>query len=306
MAVPTLTIDDVKRIVPEASDIQTPMRGGQKLVFPCKIEGEERVLKFLLANLDVDTLDTEAATRNAFDEVTARAIREIETMRQCNSPYIVRIGPISLKRVEFNNQNLLFFSEEMIKGEDVKETLLRERQLPIREVILIGIHITEAIKILWNFSKIHRDIKPGNIIKNQRTMNYVLLDMGLTFDLSESSITRFGIIVGTIPYLSPERTQFNYKRQLDFRSDLFSLGIVLYEGITGKNPFLTPNIRTSDDVVHNILTLNVPSPNSIRQDIPIELNDIIIRLLTKHPHSRYRTCDELLTAFTSININEGG
>lgn len=303
MAVPILTVEDVAILVPQASKIREPLRGGQKLVFPCIIEEKKCVVKFMMANPSVNTTDLEAATHDVFDEVTARAKREVETMQQCESPYIVKIGPIPLTKVDFHDQSLIFFSEEMIEGDDLRKTIKEKGPLPIKEVVMLGQHITEAIKVVWSFAKVHRDIKPSNIIKAANSGKYVLLDMGLAFDLMDISLTVTGIVVGTVPYFSPEQTEFTKKRQLDFRSDLFSLGIVLYEALTGKHPFLTRERMSTSEIVGNILSLPVEPPSRLRTNVPDELNNVILRLLAKHPHLRYRTCDSLLSSLSNINTS---
>lgn len=138
---------------------------------------------------------------------------------------------------------------------------------------------------------VHRDVKPRNIMR-RNSGDYVLLDTGLAFDLSDESLTAAFMTVGTPIYMSPEQLK-NVRRGIDFRSDLFLLGIVMYEVITGKHPFFQRGIN-SMQLVANIISNQVEPPSTIRSDIPNSLNTIIMRLLAKEPHLRFKTCDSLI------------
>jgi serine/threonine-protein kinase len=156
------------------------------------------------------------------------------------------------------------------------------------ELVKLALHISEAISAIWQFSKVHRDIKPGNIMRRASDGEYILLDMGLVFDLGDLSLSVTP--VGTPHYFSPEQMDFDHRRTvLSFRSDLFSLGIVMYEMATGTHPFVTPATRTTRDVVGNILRLTPTPPNAVRPDLPQSLNDTMLRLLAKRPALRFRS-----------------
>jgi serine/threonine-protein kinase len=106
--------------------------------------------------------------------------------------------------------------------------------------------------------------------------------------------------VGTPPYFSPEQFDFSNRRTvMDFRSDLFSLGVTMYEMATGQHPFWTRG-ETSRSLFNKITTLNPKPPNEIVPDFPEELSDIIMRMLGKSPHLRYRRCQQLIDALREI------
>lgn len=285
MPFPNLSVDHIARAVPRASDISYLDKGGQKAVYRCAIEGSPFVLKFMRPNprplagmgeADAETL--------AIDDVTARARREVETMRQCNSPHLVKMGPVELHSVEVDGEELICFSEELIEGETLKAAM-RSKQ-SIEDVVNLGLHVADAIDVLWAFEKIHRDIKPGNIMRRKATGEYVLLDMGLVFDLNDESWSVGP--VGTPSYFSPEQMDFTNRRQvLDFRSDLFSLGTTMYQALTGAHPFIG-SAMNSWDVFQNIKNMAPQPPNALRPDVPEGLNDVIMRLLGKRPALRYR------------------
>ncbi len=300
MSIPNIVKKDIIKIVPGISDVGLPMKGGQKIVFPVTIKGKKYVIKFLETALYTDATGEENSGAKIIDEITARAKREVDTMKKCNSPHLVRLGPIPLTSVIYNERLLLYFTEEFIEGEDLKSILRTHRKLSIKDLVILGRDTTKAIRALWECGgKIHRDIKPGNIMRRNADGSFVLLDLGLIFDLSDKSLTITGAIPGTVPYYSPDQLDFARKRQMDFRSDLFTLGIVMYEAATGTHPFMTAG-KSVTEIVASIQSYTPPSPLALRKDLPEKLDGIIMRLLAKKPHLRYRTCEELMACFNEI------
>ena len=196
-------------------------------------------IKFISCPEELEQQDDESSDEgedNFEPEVITRAKREIETMRDCTSDHMVKLGPIGLEFIEIDGQKLAYYTEELIEGCDLKVILDQNQKLLPEEIIRLGLDVCDAIENLWDIGKVHRDIKPGNIM--QRALGgYVLLDAGLAFDVAGESLSG-GFTVGTQVYFSPE--QFNYSSRrsgLDFRSDMFSLGVTLYQMATGRHPF---------------------------------------------------------------------
>jgi len=300
MVIPDLSAEDIKTAMSDATDIELLSReGGQKIVFTGLIENKKWALKFMRPNL---SSSADQSVEDSVDDVTARAQREVETMQQCQSPFLVRPGPIGIKSVYIKGEPYIFFTEEFIPGIDLKNYKKKTGVLPIPEITKLGIHISEAISSIWNWAKIHRDVKPGNIMRKGSNGDFILLDMGLVFDLNDASLSLFGP-VGTPIYFSPEQMDFNHRRTvLDFRSDLFSLGIVLYEMATGQHPFINKGTTSSFEVVNNIRTMAPENPCLIRKDLPQGLGDIIIRLLAKRPALRFRQIGLLIEALTKASV----
>jgi serine/threonine protein kinase len=288
---PQLTAEQIATAFPNLRNIELVGKGGQKVVFRVGIDGRSYALKFALLTEEIES------DEGQFLDVAARAKREVEIMRDCNSPHIVKLGPIGLDFCDIAGQKLLYFSEEFVEGQNVKDILATGARLNPAEIVSLGTHVTSAIQELWSLGKIHRDIKPGNIIK-RRGGDYVLLDAGLAFDVVGESLSA-GFLVGTPPYFSPEQLYYNNRRVLDFRSDLFSLGVTLYEMSTGVHPFWTRG-ETSQRLFQNIQAVSPPPPSSLNAAIPLELDRIILRLLGKSPHLRYRKCEQLIKALQEI------
>lgn len=309
MALPNLTSDDVGQLLPQVSDIGRVKNGGQKLVFPCTIDGERYAVKFMLVDTAAqsEAEDDSTVTSDVMDAVTARANREVETMLECDTPYVVKVGPIPLTYIDYRGQKLVYFAEEFIEGQDLTEIILADGPLSIANLIRVGRNMTSAISTLWQHAKVHRDIKPDNIRRRTSTGDFVLLDMGLAFDLQGESLTASGLIPGTPGFYSPEQLEFAEKRQIDFRSDLFLLGIVLYLAASTQHPFQTERRMSPPDWARSIL-VHQPQPiTDHRPDIPSALGTVIMRLLAKKPHLRYRSCGLLDDELASVEQKcEGG
>lgn len=298
MAVPKITDEQVKILIPQASEVKELDKGGQKIVFTGIIEGQIYALKFM----SQDASPKDGHNLELPDDVTARAQREVETMQQCSSPHLVRMGPIGLACAcaKIDSETIVFFSEEFIDGKNLLDHLRETGPLPIEELIRIAFHVSEAINAIWAFQKIHRDIKPGNIMLREANGEFVLLDMGFVFDLQDVSLSVSP--VGTQIYFSPEQTDFSNRRTgMDFRSDLFSLGIVLYEMATGRHPFITESTKSREQVVSNIVNITPMPPISFRPNLPKNLNDIILRLLAKRPPLRFRSIERFQKALSEVN-----
>ncbi len=305
MPFPQFTGDEIRAVVPEASDVKYLDKGGQKVVYSCSIAGQPYVLKFLRPNpRPLADQDPDASVQQvSLDDVTARARREVATMKQCDSPYLVKIGPVELRSVKIGDEDLICFSEELVNGQPIKK-LLKPNQpgMTPAELVKLGLHVADAIDVLWQHDKIHRDIKPGNIMQ-RATGDFVVLDMGFVFDLNDESWSMGP--VGTPIYFSPEQMDFSNRRQiLDFRSDLFSLGVTLYQLATGVHPFIG-GAQTSWEVMTNIKNVQPPAPHTLQAGIPEALSDIIMRLLAKRPALRYRKIEMLQKALRE-SLPEGG
>ncbi len=300
-----LTAQQVQQAVPDATNIAFLDRGGQKVVFSCTINGKHYALKILQPHLRPLMLEQSGdvgADPISIDDVTARAQREVATMKECDTPHLVKIGPIEMLTIQIDGEDLLCFSEELIDGLPLNKLLRQSGPLSPAEVVELGQNIAAAIGVLWQKRKIHRDIKPGNIMR-RRTGGFVLLDLGLVFDLNDESYSVAP--VGTRIYFSPEQMDFANRRQvLDFRSDLFSLGITMYEMATGVHPFVA-NASSSWDVLNNIRNLQPQPPHQVKADIPEALSDIIMRLLGKRPSLRFRSIGKLQQALADADA-EGG
>jgi serine/threonine-protein kinase len=290
---PRLTAEQVAELIPGVSEVAEIGRGGQKLVFRAKFNERIYAVKFVKINAS----EAEDQSDISNDPAAARVRREIEIMRNCQSPHMVRFGPIELQYRSMEEQALLYFMEEFIDGDDLGTIFRRDGAFPPAELVKLGIQIAMAIKELWKQKKVHRDIKPNNIMRRNDSGNYVLLDAGLAFDLNAESLSTQP--VGTPVFFSPEQFEFSDRRTLlDFRSDMFSLGLTMYFLGTRLHPFWGDG---AESLYSNIRNLAPPLPSTIIPGFPKDLEDVIIRLMGKSPHLRYRTCDMLINALKDLS-----
>ncbi|HUF12344.1 MAG TPA: protein kinase [Longimicrobiales bacterium] len=216
-----------------------------------------------------------------------RFLREIRTTARLNHAHILSVHDSG----EIDGQ--LYYVMPHVEGASLRERIDRTSRLPVREALRIASEAASALSYAHAHGIIHRDIKPDNILLDPEGHVYVA-DFGLAHALSavdSSRLTQQGLVVGSPAYMSPE--QAGGEQVVDGRSDLYSLGCVLYEMLVGEPPF--PG-KSAHATLHSHLTEPPPSLRSRRADVPPSLEGLLARLLAKAPESRYPTADALVRA----------
>jgi serine/threonine-protein kinase len=216
-----------------------------------------------------------------------RFMNEAVIVDQIDHPNIVKI----IERGEFNNR--LFIAMELLNGPLLSEIIQTGNLITLRRILDITIQLLDAIHAIHLKGIIHRDLKPENImlVKKGDNLNHVkLMDFGLARIQSITRITDSGMVMGTLTYLAPEQIATG---EFSFASDVYSLGVILYEMLTLKKPFVG---ETTIDVMKQILEREPIQPLTFRQEISPRLNDIIMKMMAKNPDER-PTSASILTAF---------
>ena len=196
--------------------------------------------------------------------------------------------------------NLYYIVMELIQGKTLKEIIIEERgPLPWKWSINVAIQIASALEMAHRNNIIHRDIKPHNIIITEDGIAKVT-DFGIAKAVSNSTITAFGTTIGSVHYFSPEHARGGYT---DAKSDLYSLGVVLYEMLTGRVPF---DADTPVSVALKHMQEEAEEPVEVNPNIPSAINKIIIRAMQKDTTIRYQTATEMLTDLKRALKEPGG
>ena len=196
--------------------------------------------------------------------------------------------------------NLYYIVMELIQGKTLKEIIIKERgPLPWKWSINVAIQIASALEMAHKNNIIHRDIKPHNIIITEDGVAKVT-DFGIAKAVSNSTITAFGTTIGSVHYFSPEHARGGYT---DAKSDLYSLGVVMYEMVTGKVPF---DADTPVSVALKHMQEEPEEPIEVNPNVPTAVNKIIMRALQKDITLRYQTASDMLVDLRKALKNPDG
>jgi serine/threonine protein kinase/tetratricopeptide (TPR) repeat protein len=179
-----------------------------------------------------------------------------------------------------------FITMEYVSGEDLKSFIRRSRQLVVGTAIFIAKQVCDGLTEAHRVGVVHRDLKPGNIMIDKEG-NAKIMDFGIARSISVKGITGAGVMVGTPEYMSPEQVE---GKETDQRSDIYSLGIILYEMLTGQVPFegdtpFTIGVKQKSEIPKD--------PRGLNAQIPQDLSRLVLKCLEKDKERRYQNADEL-------------
>jgi tetratricopeptide (TPR) repeat protein/tRNA A-37 threonylcarbamoyl transferase component Bud32 len=191
------------------------------------------------------------------------------------------------------HEGTYYITMEYVPGEDLKSFIRRIGQLPVGKAVSIAMQVADGLKEAHLQGVIHRDLKPRNVIID-REGNAKIMDFGIARSLKSEGMTEKGIMVGTPEYMSPEQTE---TRDVDQRSDIYSLGILLFEMLTGRIPF---EGETPLSIAIKQKTEKPPRPEEFNPRIPDDLSHLILKCMEKDPANRYQSAEEILSALGLI------
>ncbi len=195
---------------------------------------------------------------------------------------------VSIYDVGFEEENNLYYIVmELVKGKTLKQIIKKDGVISWKWAVNIAMQIASALEEAHKNGIVHRDIKPHNIIITEDGVAKVT-DFGIAKAVSNSTITAFGTTIGSVHYFSPEQAKGGVT---DAKSDLYSLGVVMYEMLTGKVPF---DADTPVSVALKHMQEEPKEPIEINGDIPTAINQIVVKAMRKDPNERYQTATEML------------
>jgi hypothetical protein len=223
------------------------------------------------------------ANRSALDRVR----QEILLSRDIAHPNILRVYHLA------TYEGGTYITMQWIKGGTLADRISERGALPVPEVLAVATKLSSALAAAHDRKILHRDIKPGNILMDDDGEPY-LADFGLARLIGEQGLTQHGVFVGTPHYCSPEQVALE---ELDERSDIYTLGLVIFEMATGRRPF---EAETVAEVLAMQRNAPPPNPTTISPEIPGELAAITLRCLAKDPEARIATAGELENALGRV------
>lgn len=264
-------------------------QGGMGIVFQAEDIGLQRAvaLKVMLPRM---------ATKKA---AKARFLREAQAAAAIEHDHIVAIHQVG------EDRGVPFIAMPMLKGSSLEDYMKKRKGKPhfglsIPQIVKLGREMAKGLQAAHERGLVHRDIKPSNIWLDSSAGGRVkILDFGLARPTTdEQGLTSVGAILGTPAYMAPEQASGEH---VDFRADLFSLGVVLYRLCTGKSPFQGTDIMST---LMSLAVLEPPAPIELSPDLPPALSRLIVRLMAKKPSDRFASAKEVVQAFATLQSEE--
>ncbi len=259
-------------------------RGGMGVVYRARDERLQR-------RVAIKVLPPELAFSS---EIRQRFTREAQTAAKLSHPHIVPIHDVG------EGHGIVYFVMGLIEGESLAARIRRRGRVPAEETRRIIRETADALSAAHALSVIHRDIKPDNILLEGTRGRVMVTDFGIAKALSASSgatLTSAGMAIGTPSYMSPE--QAAGEREIDGRSDLYSVGIVAYQMLSGELPFNAPTVA---GILMKQITEAAPLLHEGYPDVPEDLSLAVARCLEKDPANRWPSADALRRSLESRNV----
>jgi len=255
--------------------LRTLGRGAMGIVYLARDPQIERELA--LKTIRFDTAEKSFGA----DEAKARFLKEARISGRLQHPHIVTVFDVG------EDQGTLYLAMELVQGGSFSQRLSDPVGFPMRDRIRVVAEVAEALAHAHERGVLHRDVKPANILLSP-TLSAKVTDFGIGKLLTgDTELTSTGQMVGSPAYMSPEQIK---GEKLDARTDIFSLGIVLYQAVTLRKPFPADTLTT---LVYQILHEEPPDPSLVSKDVPEGLREIIQKCLAKDRANRYADAGEL-------------
>ena len=245
--------------------------------------GEAVALKVL--NRDLTTLRKARAKED--DDSIGRLRRELTLVQRLNHSGICKVYELH------ELSGLLFVSMEFVPGRSLERTIVKESKIAPGRACRLLHAMCDAMAAAHEVGILHRDLKPSNVIL-RTPYEPVILDFGYAVGPEVTRVTRTGVWVGTLCYAAPELL---LEKKANTKTDIFALGVTLYECVTGQLPF---DGATYEEAANRVLACKAERPSQVIPDLPPELDAIIMRAIARDPNRRFATVDELRDALAPL------
>lgn len=287
-------LQDLIEVLPGIQEIDFRAEGGFKAVYKAKIANTHEALKVIYVPREEEGEDIRA-------EIVARVKREINSLATCKSQYLVKLGSMGPQAYTIGEHEYIIYTEEFLDGHTLLQMIRAGHRPDLEECKMLFRCLLEAIKELKAMDLIHRDIKPGNIMnlgRNDRP--YVVLDLGVAFKLHSTVITlNPDMRQGTLPYMAPEMFNPRFREMLDYRSDLYSAAVTIYEFVSGLHPIAR---RGEDDftTMFRIMQMKPVPLIDHRPDLPKAFCQMIDGMIRKKPALRPSNIERTLREMEAL------
>ena len=241
----------------------------------------------------IKTINMDEAENEGMAEYEARFYTEAKAAGGLNHPNIIIIYDIG------KSSHLVYMAMEYIEGRELRELLTDGQPLPIVQAIDVAAQVGDGLAYAHQHQVVHRDIKPANILITGEGRAKIA-DFGIARMRSSETRTQTGIILGSPKYISPEQV---IGKRADHRSDIFSLGVILYQCLTGVTPF---NGEGLSALMYQITNHDPPPPSSANPLVPVMLDYIIAKVLAKAPEARYQSAADLANDLRECRLQMEG
>ena len=269
-------------------------QGAMGVVYKAKDPLIDRVVAIKTINLGLATDEKE--------EYEGRFYQEAKAAGRLNHPNIVTIYDVG------KSGDVAYIAMEFLEGRELRDVLKEGTLLPVEQVLNIVAQVAEGLAYAHAHDIIHRDVKPSNIMVI-RDGNVKITDFGIARMASSSVRTQTGMVLGSPKYMSPEQVM---GKTIDQRSDIFSLGVMLYEMLTGQAPFDGENVNA---IMYQTLNALTPPPSTLNPSVPEMVNFIVAKALAKKVEDRYQNakdfaddlrtcCDAMPRAGQQVDISK--
>jgi serine/threonine-protein kinase len=247
-------------------------QGAMGVVYKARDPMLDRVVAIKTVNLTLP--------KDELAEYEARFYQEAKAAGGLSHRNIVTIYDIG------RSERIAYMAMELLEGDELRKLLQARAPIPLSRALDIAAQVAEGLQYAHERQIIHRDIKPANIMVLQDGL-VKITDFGIARMRNNEVKTMTGMILGSPKYMSPEQVS---GKRADTRSDIFSLGVVIYEMLTGTSPFVADNIH---GVMYQTMNFNPPAPKTLNPDLPEVLNFIIAKALAKNLDDRYQKANDL-------------